>query len=52
MSSVVELHIYGVCNTAVLHDVHSSCTYIHLHIHPLRTSGVLMMSLGRKNRSG
>ena len=37
MSSVVELHIYGVCDTAVLHDVHSSCTCIHLHIYPLHT---------------
>ena len=32
MSSVVDLHIYGVCDTAVLHDVHSSCTCIHLHM--------------------
>ena len=37
MSSVVELHIYGVCDTVVLHDVHSSCTCIHLHIYPLHT---------------
>ena len=37
MSSVVELHIYGVCDTAVLHDVHSPCTCIHLHLHPLQT---------------
>ena len=37
MSSVAELHIYGVCDTAVLHDVHSSCTCIHLHICPLHT---------------
>ena len=37
MSSVAELHIYGVCDTAVLHDAHSSCTRIHLHTYPLHT---------------
>ena len=35
--SSVELHIYGVCDTAVLHGVHSSCTCIHLHTYPLHT---------------
>ena len=37
MSSVVELHTYGVCDTAALHDAHSSCTCVHLHIYPVHT---------------
>ena len=37
VSSVVELHIYGVCDTAVMHHVHGSCTCTHLHIYRLHT---------------
>ena len=37
ISSVVELHMYGVCDKAVLNHVHSSSTCIDLHRYPLHT---------------